>query len=75
MGREWGRNGEGEVSLLATWDQGGWDRTKQKEGFQVSKRDSGKGRNWQGKMARETSKGNNKRLRHNLTLLIYIFVS
>jgi hypothetical protein len=34
---ERGRNGEGEVSLRATWDQGGQDRTTSKEGFQVSK--------------------------------------
>jgi hypothetical protein len=34
---EWGGNGEGEVSLRATWDQGGRDCTTQKEGFQVSK--------------------------------------
>jgi hypothetical protein len=26
MGREWGRNGKGEVSLRVTWGQGGWDR-------------------------------------------------
>jgi hypothetical protein len=71
MGREWGGSGEGEVSSRATWDQGGRDRTTQEEGFQVSKRDSKKGRNWQG----ETSKGNNKELRHNLVLLIYICVS
>jgi hypothetical protein len=43
---EWGGNGEGEVSLRATWDQGGQDRTTSKEGFQVSKRDLRKGRNW-----------------------------
>jgi hypothetical protein len=36
---EWGGNGEGEVSLRATWGQGGWGRTTQKEGFQVSKRE------------------------------------
>jgi hypothetical protein len=35
MGREWG----GEVSSRATWAQGGRDRTTQKEGFQVSKRE------------------------------------
>ncbi len=35
---EWGGDGEGEVSLRATWDQGGRDRTTQEEGFQVSKR-------------------------------------
>jgi hypothetical protein len=62
---EWGGIGEGEFSLRATWSQGGRDRTTQEEGFQV-KRDSrkegiGKG-NWQ----RETSKGNNEGLRHNL---------
>jgi hypothetical protein len=45
MGREWGGNGEGEVSLRATWDQGGRDRTTQEEGLQVSERDSRKGRN------------------------------
>jgi hypothetical protein len=38
-GKEWGGNGEGEVSLRATWGQGGRDRTTQKEGFQVSKRE------------------------------------
>jgi hypothetical protein len=43
MRREWGGIGEGEVSIWATWDQGGWDRTTQEEGFHVSKRDS-KGR-------------------------------
>ncbi len=36
---EWGGNGEGEVSLRATWGQGGQDCTTQKEGFQVSKRE------------------------------------
>ncbi len=25
MGREWGRDGNGEISLRAAWDQGGWD--------------------------------------------------
>ncbi len=41
----WGGDGEGEVSLWATWDQGGRDRTTQEEGFQVSKRDSREGGN------------------------------
>jgi hypothetical protein len=36
---EWGGNGEREVSLRATWGQGGRDHTTQKEGFQVSKRE------------------------------------
>ncbi len=35
---EWGGNGEGEVSLQATWDQGERDRTTQEEGFQVSEK-------------------------------------
>ncbi len=39
MGRQWGGNWEGEVSLRATWGQGGRDRTTLKEGFQVSKRE------------------------------------
>jgi hypothetical protein len=36
---EWGGIGEGEVSLRATWGQGGRDRTTLNEGFQVSKRE------------------------------------
>ncbi len=36
---ERGGNGEREVSSRATWGQGGRDRTTQKEGFQVSKRE------------------------------------
>jgi hypothetical protein len=38
MGRGWGRDEKGEVSLRATWDQGGQGRITPKEGFQVSKR-------------------------------------
>ncbi len=57
MGKEWGGNGEGEVSLRATWDQGGRDHTTQKEGFQVSKRDLRKGSNWQGEMAKGNQQG------------------
>ncbi len=37
---EWGGRGgdeKGEVSLRATWDQGGQGRITPKEGFQVSK--------------------------------------
>jgi hypothetical protein len=68
---EWGGNGEGDASSRATWDQGGRDLTTQEEGFQVSKRDLREGRNWQGK----TSKGNNKRLRHKLSIVIYVRVS
>jgi hypothetical protein len=36
---EWGGKGEGEVSLRATWEQGGRDRFTPKEGFQVSNRE------------------------------------
>jgi hypothetical protein len=38
MGREWGGDREGEVSLRATWGQCGQDRITPKEGFQVSER-------------------------------------
>ncbi len=71
MGREWGGGGH----LRATWGQGGRDRTTQEEGFQVSKRDLKKGGNWQGELARETSKGNNEGLRHSLAFLICVCVS
>jgi hypothetical protein len=37
-----GGNGEREVSLRATWDQGGQDHTTQAEGFKVSRRVQGK---------------------------------
>jgi hypothetical protein len=43
---ELGGNGEGEVSLRATWDQGGRDRFTPKEGFQVIKK------GWKGKVTR-----------------------
>ncbi len=72
---EWERNGEGEVSLRATWDQGGTRIAPRKEeGFQVSKRDLGergiyKG-NWQGELAR----GINKGLCHDWVLLICVYV-
>jgi hypothetical protein len=71
-GVEWGGNGEGEVSLRAAWDQGGRDRTTQKERFQVSQRGLRKGRNWQGKIAKETSKGYNKGLHHMYSTVIYV---
>jgi hypothetical protein len=37
MGRGWRGDEKGEVSLQATWDQGGQGRITPKEGFQVSK--------------------------------------
>ncbi len=64
---EWGGNGEGEVSLQATWDQGGQGshHTERRE-FQVSKGDSEQGElsrgvsrgNWQGELAEGIGKGN-----------------
>jgi hypothetical protein len=38
--------GKGEVSLRATWDQGGQNRITPKEGFQVSKGE------WKGELTR-----------------------
>ncbi len=71
MGRGWGGDGEGEVSLRATWDQGGRDRITPKKGFQVSK---GK---WKGEYQR-TSKGSKKgELRHNVycqSVYVYIII-
>jgi hypothetical protein len=52
MGREWGRVEKGEVSLRATWDQGGQDRFTSKEGFQVSKREVNR------EASKESKKGN-----------------
>ncbi len=37
MGRGWGGDEKGEVSLRATWDQGGQGHITPKEGFQVNK--------------------------------------
>jgi hypothetical protein len=55
MGREWGgngRDGNGEISLRATWDQGGRILSQQ-GGFQVSKGE------WKGEQ-REVSMGKQK---------------
>jgi hypothetical protein len=61
-------NGEGDVSLRATWDQGGWDRITPKEGFQVSKGEW-KGGGGNKEPARGVKKGE---LHHSLILLICI---
>ncbi len=61
---EWGGNEKGEVSLQATQDQGGRDRTTQKEGFQVSK----------GELAEGNQQGEKEGLRCDIALLIYICV-
>ncbi len=49
IGWEWGGDEKGEVSLQATWDQGGPGRITPKEGFQVSKGEQrGVNGEWQG---------------------------
>jgi hypothetical protein len=54
------RGGNGEVSLRATWDQGGRDRTTQEEGFQVSKKGIKRQGDWQRELTREISKGSKR---------------
>jgi hypothetical protein len=76
MEREWGGNGEGEVSLRATWDQGGRDRTTQEEGFQVSKWDSKGRRKQQGELTKRNQQGViSKGLRLHLILQTCIYMS
>ncbi len=60
MGREWDGVEKGEVSLRATWDQGGPDRFTPKEGFQVSKKGT------EGKVTGISKGSKTKGLRHNL---------
>ena len=71
MGREWGEDGKGEVSLQVTWGQGGRDRITPKQGFQVSKK------GMEGKQ-QGISKGSKTRgLRHNLccqSVYMYIII-
>jgi hypothetical protein len=69
MGREWGGDEKGEVSLRVTWGQGGRDRITPKEGFQVSKRE------WKGSK-RESARGVKTRgLRHNYVVNLYTCTS
>ncbi len=65
MGREWGGDGNGEISLRATWDQGGRDPITSRRVFQVSK---GNGRE-----AKGNQKGKQKArgLRHNCVVDLY----
>jgi hypothetical protein len=69
MGREWGGDGKGEVSLRVAWGQGGQDRIMPKKGFQVSKRE------WDNReLARGVKQGD---LRHNLccqSVYMYIII-
>ncbi len=53
-GEGMGRDGEGEISLRATWDQGGQDRITPKEGFQVCK---GNGREVNRELERGVKRG------------------
>jgi hypothetical protein len=65
MGREWGGDGKGEVSLRVAWGQGGQDRITPKEGFQVSKGE------WKGSN-RELARGvKTKGLPHNYVVNLY----
>jgi hypothetical protein len=53
-----GRDGEGEASSQATWDQDGQDRTTQEEGFQVSEKGiQREERNWQGELTKKNQQG------------------
>ncbi len=53
VGREWGGGGQFTSNLGQGWT----GSHHEKEGFQVSKRDLRKGRNWQGKMAKGNQQG------------------
>jgi hypothetical protein len=65
MEREWEGDEKGEVSLRATWGQGGRDRITPKEGFQVNKRE------WKGSNE-ELARGVKTRgLRHNCVVNLY----
>jgi hypothetical protein len=65
MGREWGGDEEGEVSLRVTWGQGGRDRITPKEGFQVSKRE------WKGNNKGLARGVKTRGLRHNYVVNLY----
>jgi hypothetical protein len=68
MGRERGGNGVGEVSLRATWGQGGRDCTTQKEEFQVSKREL------TGKLPTGVKKGNCAITLYCQSMYMYIII-
>jgi hypothetical protein len=61
-------NGEGEVSLRATWDQGGRDCFTSKEGFQVSKK------GWKGKVTGYQQGEKKGELRYNLHRQLYMCI-
>jgi hypothetical protein len=73
---EWGGKGEGEVSLQATWDQGGrGSHHAKRRGFQLSRRDSGKRGVVKGNQQGELARGIYKGLRHGLVSSICTYVS
>jgi hypothetical protein len=65
MGREWGGDEKGEVSLRVTWGQGGRDCTTPKEGFQVGKRE------WKGSNKKLARVVKTRGLRHNYVVNLY----
>jgi hypothetical protein len=75
MGREWGGNGEWEVSLRATWDQGGQDRTTQEEGIQVSEKGfKGKKELARGVNKEKPARGYWQRVSLHLILLTCVYI-
>ncbi len=72
---EWRGNGEGEVSLQATWDQDGrGSHHAKRRKFQVSRRDSSERGAVKGNQQGELARGINKGLRHGLISLICVYV-
>ncbi len=71
MGREWGGGGQFTSNLGS-----GWVRIapRKEEGFQVSKRDLGEKGISKGNLQGELARGIDKGLRHNLVLLICVYV-
>jgi hypothetical protein len=65
---EWGGDGKGEVSLRATWSQGGQDLITPKEGFQVSKREL------KGKLNKKLARGIKKGDCAITVLLIWVII-
>jgi hypothetical protein len=71
MGREWGGGGQFTSNLGP-----GWTRIapRKEKGFQVSRRDSGKGE-LPRKISKGNGKGNSKGLRHDLVSSTPVYVS
>jgi hypothetical protein len=67
MGREWGGDGNGEISLRATWDQGGRDLITPRR---VSKLVKGNGR----EVKEESARGSKTRGLCHVMLSIYIYM-